>query len=90
MLEILSETVVKCKDMYYSLIRPPTMLSIEEKVTVKVYTAEKIKPPGMFSTNYVVYHIKTEPFDIEVKRRYKQFEWLHQCLHNRFPVNYVG
>lgn len=64
-------------------------MSKEEKITIKVESAEKIKPPGLFSSNYVVYHIRTEPLNIEVKRRYKQFEWLHQCLQNRFPVNYV-
>ena len=90
MLELLSETVVKCKAMYISITRPSTILSDEENVSVKITRAEKIKPSGVFSSNYVVYHIKTEPFNIEVKRRYKQFEWLHQCLKNRFPANYVN
>lgn len=64
-------------------------MSAEEKVSIKVLSAEKVKPPGLFSLNYVVYHIRTEPLNVEVKRRYKQFEWLHQSLRNRFPVNYV-
>ena len=57
---------------------------------MKILNGVKVKPDGLFSFSYVSYKIRTEPLGVEVSRRFKQFEWLHSSLKNRFPANYVS
>ena len=40
---------------------------------------------SLFSTNYVLYDISTPQFNWLVNRRYSDFIWLKDCLHNLFP-----
>ena len=35
---------------------------------------------GLFSKSYVTYLVKTTPFNFEVRRRFSDFEWLHNIL----------
>lgn len=40
---------------------------------------------GVFGKSYVVYEVKTAPFDWVVERRYNDFDWLRKMLQKYFP-----
>ena len=40
---------------------------------------------GVFGKSYVVYEVKTAPFDWLVERRYSDFDWLRKMLQKYFP-----
>lgn len=44
---------------------------------------------GIFSQKYAVYTVSTVPFKYEVKRRYRDFEWLRNILIREYPTTYV-
>lgn len=33
--------------------------------------------------------VRTDPMDWKTSRTYDDFKWLHSCLKNRFPANYI-
>ena len=41
----------------------------------------------MFSSGSISFQIKTMPFEWEVKREFKDFEWLHDILELMYPGN---
>lgn len=83
MLYIINKNEIDCVSM------SDTPVSLAEHVGVRVLKAEKKSSGGFFSTSWVVYDVYTELFKTHVKRRFKHFEWLDQCLHNRFPICYI-
>ncbi len=83
MLYIINKNEIDCTSM------PDTPVSLADHVQVKVLKAEKKSSGGFFSSSWVVYEIYTDLYKSHVKRRYKHFEWLDQCLHNRFPICYI-
>lgn len=44
----------------------------------------------MFLKGYTTFHINTQPFNWDVNRRFKDFEWLRQCLVNRYCASIVA
>lgn len=43
----------------------------------------------MFFKGYTTFHVNTQPFNWDVNRRFKDFEWLRQCLVNRYCASIV-
>jgi hypothetical protein len=66
-----------------------TVLVTDEEISVTVSNPEVIKGKGL-KKKYTAYTIKTDYFSWLVKRRYSDFDWLHECLIKRFPANYVS
>lgn len=44
---------------------------------------------SLFSSGYTTYNIKCKELGSEVKRRYKDFEWLYQAFRSMFPTSVV-
>ena len=61
-----------------------TMISKLTKIKI-IFDNPQIIDGGFFSRNYVVYQIKTIPFNSNVKRRYGDFEWLRNIMINLYP-----
>ena len=51
-----------------------------ENIQIKIGSFEKVKGGNMFSKSYATYLISTMPFNWKVRRRFTDFEWLHQIL----------
>ena len=51
-----------------------------ENVQIKIDSFEKVKGNNIFSKSYATYLIITMPFNWKVRRRFSDFEWLHQIL----------
>jgi PX domain len=43
----------------------------------------------MFSSKYVAYKIKTEPYGWDVQRRFNDFNWLRCILAREFPAYFI-
>lgn len=54
-----------------------------ENIQIKVGKFEKVEGK-LFSKSYISYLITTMPFNWKVKRRFSDFEWLHQILVNTY------
>ena len=61
-----------------------TMISKLTKIKI-IFGNPQIIDAGFFSRNYVLYQIKTIPFNSNVKRRYGDFEWLRNIMLNLYP-----
>jgi len=61
-----------------------TPLSSVKDLIVKISSPEKIEG-GFFSKSYITYLVSTTEPSLSVKRRYSDFEWLHQMLLNLYP-----
>ena len=61
-------------------IIPNNEISKCENIQIKIDSFEKVKGGNMFSKSYATYLITTMPFNWKVRRRYTDFEWLHQIL----------
>lgn len=83
MLYIINKNEIDCVSM------PDTPVALAESVGVRVLKSEKKSSGGFFSSSWVVYDIYTDLYKTHVKRRFKHFEWLDLCLHNRFPICYI-
>ena len=62
---------------------PNTEITNCEKIQIKVGKHEKVEGK-LFSKSYVTYLITTMTFNWNVKRRFSDFEWLHQILANTY------
>ncbi|CAG9316757.1 unnamed protein product [Blepharisma stoltei] len=66
---------------------------VNELMTFKDIKLEISEPVivqgGLFGSNYVMYNIVTSPLGWNVRRRYKQFEWLREVLAHEFPGYYI-
>ena len=51
-----------------------------ENIQIKIDSFEKVKGNNIFTKSYATYLITTMPFDWKVRRRFSDFEWLHQIL----------
>ena len=59
---------------------------ISELKNIKINLLEpQVVDGGFFSRNYVTYLIETIPFDIKVRKRYSDFEWLRNILCIIYP-----
>ena len=54
-----------------------------ENIEIKIEKFEKIEGK-LFSKSYVTYLIVTSPLNWKVRRRFSDFEWLHQTLVNNY------
>ena len=54
-----------------------------------LFFSPEIVNKGIFSQKYAVYTVSTVPFKYEVKRRYRDFEWLRNILIREYPTTYV-
>jgi hypothetical protein len=68
--------------------RPPTELT--NKINVKVRLSKpKLISNGFFRKNTFMIGIFSEPMSWKASRSYDDFKWLHECLTNRFPANFI-
>ena len=67
-------------------LKPTDMLL--KNVDVRITGTREMKA-GTFKKDYVVYQIKTLPYDWIVERRYSEFEWLREVLDIDFPFTFV-
>ena len=58
------------------------------KLTVGLHKV-KIIQNGFFRKNTFRVSVRTDPMDWKTNRTYDDFKWLHSCLINRFPANYM-
>lgn len=65
-----------------------TPLTIEDNPLIQVGFPEKVEG-GFFSKSYVTYLITTTPLNLKVRRRYSDFDWLHQMLQNLYLWNVI-
>ena len=68
---------IKCRDI------PNNQLSKCENIQIKVGSFEKVEGK-LFSKSYISYLITTMPLNLKVRRRFTDFEWLHQTLLTHF------
>ena len=62
----------------------PTPLCKFNNLIITIGFPEKVEG-SFFSKAYVNYLILTEPINLKVRRRYSDFDWLHQIIFNLFP-----
>ena len=83
----------KVNPVLYGIISPESLpckkvdntpLSSVENVVIKVGSPEK-KEGGFFSKSYINYLVTTSGLNLNVKRRYSDFVWLHQVIFDLFP-----
>jgi len=67
---------------------PETELSQCENLEIDISFPELIQG-GLFSSDYLVYTIKTSPFQWSVKRRYVDFIWLREVMLLSMPGNFI-
>ena len=86
--ETLNNNQNKINPVIYGIISPESLpckkventpLSSVENVIIKVGSPEK-KEGGFFSKSYINYLVTTSGLNINVKRRYSDFVWLHQVI----------
>lgn len=53
------------------------------------FTKAKVIRNGFFRNNTFKVGISLKPLGWKVSRTYDDFKWLHNCLRNRFPANYI-
>jgi hypothetical protein len=54
---------------------------ISTKINVEITISNPlVTEGGIFSKSYVTYLVRTTPFNFEVRRRFSDFEWLHNIL----------
>jgi len=68
---------VKCQTV------PNNEFSKCENIQIKVGSFEKVGGK-LFSKSYITYLITTMPLNLKVRRRFSDFEWLHQILINTY------
>ncbi len=68
---------VKCQ------IVPNNEFSQCENIQIKVGSFEKVGGK-LFSKSYITYLITTMPLNLKVRRRFSDFDWLHQMLVNTY------
>ena len=86
--ETLNNNQNKINPVIYGIISPESLpckkventpLSSVENVIIKVGSPEK-KEGGFFSKSYINYLVTTSGLNLNVKRRYSDFVWLHQVI----------
>ena len=68
---------VNCK------ISETTEISTINDVQIIINDPKKTES-GLFSKSYITYLVSTKPFKYEVRRRFSDFEWLHDILVNQY------
>ena len=68
---------IKCKTI------PNNEITKCQNVEIKILKFEKVEGK-LFSKSYVSYLVATNPLNWKVRRRYNDFEWLHQTLVNYY------
>ena len=71
------EDIVKCIKM------EKTEFSKIDNIEIKIVFPEKVEA-GIFSKPYVTYGVSVTPPGINARKRYSDFEWLHQKLSDHF------
>ena len=72
------EHYVNCK------ISETTEISTKNDVEITISDPQKTEG-GLFSKSYITYLIKTKPFQFEVRRRFRDFNWLRGILTSQYP-----
>ena len=73
---------VKCQTI------PNNDFSKCENIQIRVGNYEKVKG-NLFSKSYISYLITTLPLNWQVRRRFSDFEWLHQMLVNTYNYCFI-
>ncbi len=71
------EEIVKCIQM------EKTEFSKLQELEIKIAFPEKVEA-GIFSKPYMTYGVSTVPLNLNVRKRYSDFDWLHQKLNEHF------
>ena len=71
------EEIVKCIKMEM------TEFSKLQELEIKIVFPEKVEA-GIFSKPYISYGVSTIPLNLKARKRYSDFEWLHQKLADHF------
>ena len=74
----------KLEQYVYCKISETTEISTKNDVEITISDPQKTEG-GLFSKSYVTYLIKTKPFKLEVRRRFRDFEWLRGILASQYP-----
>jgi PX domain len=63
---------------------------VNDQENVSVHVSNPVyHDRGMFFKGFTTFSISTQPFNWDVNRRFKDFEWLHACLKNRYCAHVV-
>ena len=54
-----------------------------DNLEIKIAFPEKVEA-GIFSKSYVSYGVSVNPTGVNIRKRYSDFEWLHQVLNDHF------
>jgi len=60
-----------------------TEISKTPELNIRIVFPEKVEP-GIFSKPYMSYTVQSNPLGLTVKKRYSDFEWLHNVLTGRY------
>ena len=71
------EEIVKCNQM------EKTEFSKLQDLKIKIVFPQKVEA-GLFSKPYISYGVSTTPLNLNVRKRYSDFEWLYQKLTDHF------
>ena len=61
---------------------------LNKEINVLLSKPEK-KEGGIFSKSYITYLITVKSLNLEVRRRYSDFEWLRSILLSNFPASWI-
>ena len=75
------EEMIKCVQM------EKTEFSKIPELEIRIKFPEKVEP-GIFSKPYMSYSVVANPFGLTARKRYSDFEWLHNILSGHF-INYI-
>jgi hypothetical protein len=66
----------------------PNVLTECENLKIEIGQPEKVKAK-LLAADYIIFRVSTVPMGWDVKRRYKDFLWLFDCMKAHFPFNYL-
>lgn len=76
------------KNCSFFSTRPETPLAGNSSLSITL-NKPKVITNGIFRKNTLKMRVFTEPLGWKVVRTFDDFKWLHGCLKNRFPGNYI-
>ena len=76
------EKIIKCVKLEKTILN-------EEDITININNTKEING-GLFSQNYILYTIETQPINWEVQRKYEDFCLLREILIKHFPFHNIA
>ena len=66
----------------------PNVLTECKNLKIEIGQPEKVKAK-LLAADYIIFRVSTLPMGWDVRRRYKDFLWLFDCMKAHFPFNYL-